>query len=363
MLSRAILEARSIDYILKRCSRLPLGLHTQADNTCREGKNQQVIRWAVLCVLLGCFRWVTFGYLRTAHTHENLDQVFAQVASVISGCVFNSAKDVLDILGRICRRSSTASGASSFPTRAFATKLDETACWQEWSDRANIKFAGHAQKGSPHYMRICRREDIGLPLNEQGHPNSSETLIPLDDFPEGQPRHGDDIVVVIKEWLADLAPIQIIVLVPVSLREKIRKSLIGVQPSGVAPRMLSLNICIKCMKMWFETRSSICVCKHLLGATCVICVASTILDAGWWLLPSRRTSKPTCRASCGKSSSRQTLRTTSLDTLTRPCHGLRGPPLMNSWITSGGPTLVSDPLQFVSMGRSHSGVFGWPGYK
>ena len=47
---------------------LPLGLHIQADNCSREGKNQYVIKWCALNVLIGTFRWISLGFLRTGHS-------------------------------------------------------------------------------------------------------------------------------------------------------------------------------------------------------------------------------------------------------------------------------------------------------
>ena len=59
-----------------------MGLHLQQDNTSREGKNQYIIRFAIMLILLGVFRWVTLGFLRTGHSHDNIDQLFAQAGGV-----------------------------------------------------------------------------------------------------------------------------------------------------------------------------------------------------------------------------------------------------------------------------------------
>jgi hypothetical protein len=68
---------------LEKCKSLPLGVHIQQDNTSREGKNQFLLRWCILLIIFGCVRWCTLGFLRTGHTHENIDQLFAQVCAVI----------------------------------------------------------------------------------------------------------------------------------------------------------------------------------------------------------------------------------------------------------------------------------------
>jgi len=97
-----------------------------------------------MLVWLGIVRWVTFGFLRVGHTHENIDQLFAQVVSNIRHATFDTPTDVLGILQRLCRRSDQGL------VRANAHRLGQTACWKDWGDRVGAKFAGHAGKG-------CRR--------------------------------------------------------------------------------------------------------------------------------------------------------------------------------------------------------------
>lgn len=76
--------------VFSKCAKsLPMGLHIQQDNCSREGKNQFVLRFCIILILLGTFRWCCLGFLRTGHTHENIDQLFAQVCTVLarkSGC-------------------------------------------------------------------------------------------------------------------------------------------------------------------------------------------------------------------------------------------------------------------------------------
>ena len=66
---------RVLDAVLDRFSCLPLGLHVQADNCCREGKNQYVALWCASLVLLGVFKWVVMAFQRKGHTHDKQDQV------------------------------------------------------------------------------------------------------------------------------------------------------------------------------------------------------------------------------------------------------------------------------------------------
>ena len=162
---------------------LPLGLHLQQDNTCREGKNQFMLRFMIGLLLLGVFRWCSLGFLRSGHSHDKIDQVFAHMTTVIRSNSFNTPQALVELIMRMCRSSTSRRGTTPSTLNAMATKLDETAAWKDWSDRAGIKFRGHAQKGSPHYFRFCRRCDLGVPISNQGHDCSLENGVPIADFP------------------------------------------------------------------------------------------------------------------------------------------------------------------------------------
>jgi len=96
-------------------------------------------------VLLGIMRWVSFGFLRTGHTHENIDQLFAQVVSRIRGSTFDEPNDVVEVLARLCRESSE----QQVCLVAQATRIGQVARWKEWGDRVRVGFTGHALRGAP----------------------------------------------------------------------------------------------------------------------------------------------------------------------------------------------------------------------
>jgi len=230
-----------------RC--LPLGLHVQQDNCCREGKNQHMLRFGIMLVVLGVYRWVSFCYLRTGHSHENIDQVFAQVVKAIAGAIFDDPDDVVELLGRLCRASGgrprNTTGAKRQKTSneeprppsnlaASAYKLDEVALWKDWGNPVGVKFTGHAQLASPHYFRLCRRVDIGMHISEAGHAGSSENNVSIIDFEPGVPRSADDICLVIKKFMADTCPAQILAVLPACRKAGILAK--PLQPTGVETR-------------------------------------------------------------------------------------------------------------------------------
>lgn len=59
--------ARLFDILVQK-SDLPAGVNLQQDNTYREGKNQFVMAFAILCVALGTFRHFTCSFLKVGHS-------------------------------------------------------------------------------------------------------------------------------------------------------------------------------------------------------------------------------------------------------------------------------------------------------
>jgi hypothetical protein len=62
--------ARCLNDILGLRKCLPLGLHLQQDNCCREGKNQWVWAFLLMLVIIRVFRFSVGGYLRPGHSHS-----------------------------------------------------------------------------------------------------------------------------------------------------------------------------------------------------------------------------------------------------------------------------------------------------
>ena len=55
-------------------------LSIQADNTCREIKNNPFFRWAALQTSSGNLKNVSVRFLRSGHSHEDVDQIFGRLA-------------------------------------------------------------------------------------------------------------------------------------------------------------------------------------------------------------------------------------------------------------------------------------------
>ena len=63
----------ALSEVFSECNgQLPMGLHVQQDNTCREGKKQFFSSAMILLVVLGVFRWTAMGFLRMGHSYPAL---------------------------------------------------------------------------------------------------------------------------------------------------------------------------------------------------------------------------------------------------------------------------------------------------
>jgi hypothetical protein len=215
-------QARTLSALYVRHGRLPCGIHVQADNCCREGKNQMMFRAAIVCILLGALRWATFGFLRTGHSHDKLDQIFGKVCHYIKQHKFDTPNVLVDLLADLTHANA----------KVVATKLDQCADWNAWGARVGINFEGHAQKGAPHYFRFCRREDLGMPLPDQGHSGAAERREICGDFRVKRP---GDVLLVVKHWLADAETVQVLA---VASDQQAASLLANLQPHGVVARRL-----------------------------------------------------------------------------------------------------------------------------
>ena len=124
-----------------------------------------------------------------------MDQVFGQLAAIIARHSWDDPDGLVDILSRVCRN---ARGSS----RASCTKLDQVGEWKNWFSHLQAQIKG---MHDIHWLKFCRREDLGV---------AAQAPIEMDDFPMNTPRSGGDIMIVVKQWMADKDPLQVIAFLP-----------------------------------------------------------------------------------------------------------------------------------------------------
>ena len=79
--------------------RFPRHLVVQADNTVAQAKNQWVALWLAQLVRAGLFETCNLFFLRVGHTHEDIDQLFSILVSLILRCHhFQTPQELLDFL-------------------------------------------------------------------------------------------------------------------------------------------------------------------------------------------------------------------------------------------------------------------------
>ena len=140
---------RCLSDVVDQHSGLPLGFVCQQDNCPREGKNTFVWSALLLLVVLDVFRYTMADYLRTGHSHADIDGNFGHVSGHIARHEFGSIDELVSLLDTATkpiakadslRKSSLQDGSVRRHSRA--NKLDETADWKLWQNHLGIKFKG-----------------------------------------------------------------------------------------------------------------------------------------------------------------------------------------------------------------------------
>lgn len=216
---------RTLSGLYTTATRLPLVLWIQHDNTPREAKNRYFLNFLLMLQVIGAFRATGIYFLRTAHSHEDVDQAFGQISRLLAGKTLMCDRDVMGLLNE-CFMSGQDPGEKSGRLRgsvAEAFKVDQTACWKEFVAQTGLSFKGlrHA-----HSFRFTLRRDLG-----------ADVLNNVQNVEEYSGQHrpsADDVVLVTKRWLHDAEVQRAAVVLPADLAVQIRQ---GFQmPGGVAAR-------------------------------------------------------------------------------------------------------------------------------
>eukprot|EP00435_Cladocopium_sp_Y103_P030834 s4234_g7.t1 len=139
--------SRLLSDLANQYTTLPLTLHIQHDGTPREAKNQFFTAYLLLLTSLQVFRQTTISFLRPGHSHEDVDQVFSQVAAMMSHSSFSTPDDLLELLNCTCQSDNAGHAArlkkQKFQKiRASACMLDQAADWKSWVAVAGLKLKG-----------------------------------------------------------------------------------------------------------------------------------------------------------------------------------------------------------------------------
>ncbi|CAE7814351.1 unnamed protein product [Symbiodinium sp. CCMP2456] len=217
--------SRTVSQVIDSARQLPAGFALQQDNTYREGKNTYVMAWLCLLVCLRVFRYTLANFLRTGHSHEDIDQVFSQQSAFISRQTFDSPEDVVRLLDSTHRPEASGERerkrARAVKVDVSAVKLDTVALWKDWVAVLGLQFKGLRKVGQ---VRFCLRRD--LDPSSYGACQTKELT--------GSPASQDDVLVLAKHRMADTSPHVVAAIVSAQRAADLRASF--QQPQGSAER-------------------------------------------------------------------------------------------------------------------------------
>ena len=214
----------SLQNLFDNCGSLAMTLHLQQDNCAREGKNRYMVSFMLLLQILGVYRFTQLGFLRTSHSHDDVDQVFGQVARLLMGKACQSAAEMINILEQCIDNGNQPEQSGRLRgSVAVASKLDQVSCWKQFVSQAGLSFKGLR---NVHYMRFSSRKDLGADVLDNVHH--------LEELGGRWEPHSDDVFLITKKWLSDTEVQRAIAVVPASVAQQIRT---GYQPpAGLARR-------------------------------------------------------------------------------------------------------------------------------
>ena len=117
----------------KRINLADCKLTLQADNTCREVKNAMLLRFLTAQVSCGRLHSAALSFLRTGHSHEDVDQLFGQLAQYLLRV--RTAETADEVVQHVQAFLDTC--PRPYEPKRYAVKLDATRDWM-----LHLKAAG-----------------------------------------------------------------------------------------------------------------------------------------------------------------------------------------------------------------------------
>jgi hypothetical protein len=130
-------------------------VHVQLDNTASSNKNNTVLWFCAALVGARVVKSIRLGFLRSGHSHEDIDQFFGELASWIIKNM-RVAADLSDVESSI--RAFLGSGnVRPYEAGRFVTRLDHLHDWKAWVNNFKRVMIGIAGAAAPHWFEFqCR---------------------------------------------------------------------------------------------------------------------------------------------------------------------------------------------------------------
>ena len=126
----------------------------QMDNAANQNKNNIVFAYLACLVACGIVTTAMACFLRTGHTHEDIDQLVGQLASyLIKHChIIETLPDMA-----VAIRKFLAELVRHHEPKRFVTKLDQTRDWKAFFAALRKTITGIKGPGAPHLFHFLRR--------------------------------------------------------------------------------------------------------------------------------------------------------------------------------------------------------------
>lgn len=149
-----VFQARSCRLQGAGC-RWPAHLSVQADNCSREMRNQWTLLFGVLLVLLDVFQSVTFNFLQVGHTHEDIDQLFGTIATILSRqSELQHPKDFVEAVKNGLTRPRPDH------RDVQVGRMQAARDWKSWLAGLGINLSGYTGRTAAHSVRILKRKRL-----------------------------------------------------------------------------------------------------------------------------------------------------------------------------------------------------------
>ncbi|CAK0812887.1 unnamed protein product [Prorocentrum cordatum] len=210
--------ARMLESIYDAQGALPLSLYTVLDNTCRENKNNIVLKFFTKLVQLGVFRSITVAFPEVGHTHGPLDGAFGWLCVRLSLAEFDDADEVVELLQGFLANLQVDPGSKE---GAKAYKLDQAADWVTWLSGLDYHLTNITMNTGPHSFHLRRRKDL---------PHSSAEGA-VAGWPGAPPARADDLILTLSRRMSSRAAEQRLLLMPA-------QAVATEQPRGIHARKI-----------------------------------------------------------------------------------------------------------------------------
>ena len=132
-------------------------LHVQLDNTASSNKNNIILLWMGLLVICGIVKTCTANFLRTGHTHEDVDQMFGEIANWLWKKLPH-AETLMDFTK--CLEQFFAQLNRPHEGIRLVKRFDNVRCWKTFVLNIKKRITGIVGPSAPHSFSMQLRAQL-----------------------------------------------------------------------------------------------------------------------------------------------------------------------------------------------------------